>query len=264
MPPAHTVAGVRRRRFCKLDAARIAARNEYIAEQEKPKSQRRSLREIGAIHGVPYQTLARLVAGGRTQAEYIAAKQTLTVAEEAVLETFLAERARRGFPLTNRAATEKAQSILLARGVTKPLGVLWIHRYLKRHPRLQKYRTTPLERTRANGLNPTAVREYFEVVEEIFAAHNPEPFQIYGMDEVGINLGLGGRLSVIGEVGKRVQHDQTEGERENVTVIETICGDGTYLKPTVIFKGKNLMQSWGDVNPDDAKWGFDWSAEGKD
>ncbi|KAF9504723.1 hypothetical protein BS47DRAFT_1249117, partial [Hydnum rufescens UP504] len=37
--------------------------------------------------------------------------------------------------------------------------------------------------------------------------------------------------------------------RENITVLDTICADGTYLKPVVIFKAKQLSAGWVCNNP---------------
>ncbi|KIO18048.1 hypothetical protein M407DRAFT_84348, partial [Tulasnella calospora MUT 4182] len=44
--------------------------------------------------------------------------------------------------------------------------------------------------------------------------------------------------------GQGVQHKQQDVEREIVTVLETICADDTYLRPTIIvFKGRNLLKN---------------------
>ena len=53
---------------------------------------------------------------------------------------------------------------------------------------------------------------------------------------------------VIGTAGKCVQHQQKTGNRENITVIVTICADGTSMPPAVIFKGlKYLIKKIGLV-----------------
>lgn len=40
-----------------------------------------------------------------------------------------------------------------------------------------------------------------------------------------------------------------DGNRENVTIIECICADGTSILPLYIFKGKCLQQSWIESDP---------------
>ncbi|KAI4519568.1 hypothetical protein K525DRAFT_205727, partial [Schizophyllum commune Loenen D] len=50
---------------------------------------------------------------------------------------------------------------------------------------------------------------------------------------------------IVGRKSKGRAHQQSGGSRENITVIVTICTDGTALPPTVIFKGKGYQVSWG-------------------
>ncbi|KAI5822183.1 CENP-B protein, partial [Schizophyllum commune Tattone D] len=62
---------------------------------------------------------------------------------------------------------------------------------------------------------------------------------------------------VVGAKSTGRAHQQTGGSRENVTVIATICADGTALPPTVIFKGKGYQVSWGmQDNPLRASIGY--------
>ena len=50
-----------------------------------------------------------------------------------------------------------------------------------------------------------------------------------------------------------MQHLQSSHNRELVTVITTICADGQALKPSIIFKGKNLQEAWVKDNPMNAQ-----------
>ncbi|KAJ7258843.1 hypothetical protein C8J57DRAFT_997470, partial [Mycena rebaudengoi] len=61
-------------------------------------------------------------------------------------------------------------------------------------------------------------------------------------DESGFAFGDQGCQGVIGHRGTKVQHKQGGGDKENITVIVTICADGTYLKPTIIMKGQHLQK----------------------
>jgi hypothetical protein len=72
---------------------------------------------------------------------------------------------------------------------------------------------------------------------------------IYGTDESGIQEGIGLKERVYRATGKKVQHQQRSGGRENITVIVTICADGTSLPPAVIFKGEGYQMSWKQDNP---------------
>ena len=57
---------------------------------------------------------------------------------------------------------------------------------------------------------------------------------------------------IVGHRGSKIQHKSGSANRENVTALVTICADGTTLKPTVIFKGRNFMKSWGEDNLSEA------------
>jgi len=78
------------------------------------------------------------------------------------------------------------------------------------------------------------------------------PGNIYGLDESGSPLSDQGTQCVIGHRGTKTQHAQDSTEHKNVTAILTICADGIVLKPSIIFKGQNVMKKWGDNNVSDA------------
>ncbi|EJD39463.1 DDE-domain-containing protein, partial [Auricularia subglabra TFB-10046 SS5] len=74
------------------------------------------------------------------------------------------------------------------------------------------------------------------------------------MDESGFQISVLMRRMVTGgktAAGpkKKIQHAQSGSNRELVSVIATICADGTAVTPAVIFQGKNLMSSWVVNNP---------------
>ncbi|KAE9402187.1 hypothetical protein BT96DRAFT_780438, partial [Gymnopus androsaceus JB14] len=81
---------------------------------------------------------------------------------------------------------------------------------------------------------------------------------MYGMDESGFLPSNQGCQRVLGRRGTKTQHKQGNANRENVTVIVTICGDGTTLKPTIIFKGKNFIVSISDNSWTDTELALQW------
>ena len=76
---------------------------------------------------------------------------------------------------------------------------------------------------------------------------------IYGSDESVFQTGTGlSNEKVIGAAGKRIQHQQKTGNRENIIVVVTICADGTSVPPAVIFKGSKYLIKWKQDNPTNA------------
>jgi hypothetical protein len=41
----------------------------------------------------------------------------------------------------------------------------------------------------------------------------------------------------------------TDGNRENVTVVECVCADGTAIRPTYIFQGSYVLAKWKEGDP---------------
>lgn len=69
-------------------------------------------------------------------------------------------------------------------------------------------------------------------------AHRLQPEDIYNFDEKGFMLGMGHKVRCITTRGRNAGRLMQDGNRETVTIIETICADGTVLRPLIIWKGK--------------------------
>ncbi|EIM85446.1 uncharacterized protein STEHIDRAFT_34272, partial [Stereum hirsutum FP-91666 SS1] len=72
---------------------------------------------------------------------------------------------------------------------------------------------------------------------------------IYAMDEVNFLPGVSRKVRVIGRRGVKNTYQMSGGERTSLTVMAPICADGSYLFPTVIFKGKGMLKKWRENNP---------------
>lgn len=164
---------------------------------------------------------------------------------------FLKASADRGLPLAHSAITQYAQLIVSRRlgADAKTLGKGWSYAFLDRHrDELAAHWSKPLDMQRAQCLNPAAVEHWFNLVEEFVVKLGIKPENLYGMDESGFPTGVTGKERVIGARGIKTQHKVGGADRENITVIVTICADGTTLRPFVIFKGKNVMTKWTEDN----------------
>ena len=156
---------------------------------------------------------------------------------------------RRGIPLTPTTLQEYASEIAEA-----PVGASWVKRFLGRHPDVKVRWTTSLEACRANSLNAPLVREYFNILNELVTKHDIPPENIYNMDEKGLLLGIGRRVAALVDRDQKTLYKVEDGSRELVTVIETICADGTALHPTFIFKAARQDLSWVHDNPSHARY----------
>lgn len=224
------------------------------ALSDPPKPPERSIRSVAIEFRVDPTTLGRRLDGGVSMNEFNRTKRHLTEAEERVLLDHIIGQAHRGFPLTHRMLEERSNAILQVRkGPDFTVGVSWVSRFLEIHlEELSVYWSNPLNRSRASGLNPTAVGWYYDTLEKLQREHNIPEENWYAADESRIAMGVTATVQVIGPAGQKMQHKQQDGEREIVTVMETICPPGEALRPTIVFKGKNLLHKWGLNNDCDA------------
>jgi hypothetical protein len=209
-----------------------------------------SLRKAAGPEGfqVPRSTLTNRFNGIRTRKEAHAHQQNLAPAQEGVLVEWIKVMGRRGVPFTQRALQDFASDIC-----GKPVGDSWPKRFLARHPDLKVKWTTSLERCRAQSLNPTVVHEYFSLLQDLINEYQIKPENIYNMDEKGVQLGIGSRVAALVDRDQKTAYQLEDGNRELITVIETICADGTALRPSVIFQGAWRNLEWGRTNPCDAR-----------
>lgn len=240
----------------------------YLAELEKkePRGLRTIIAEVQAECfeqtrvSVPLarSSVQNRANGMQSLREFNAKKQWLTPEEEDQIVTFAIETARRGFPLTNRHLKEYADAICQARyGQDFPedgVGKQWTHGFLLRaHDKLSGYWSHSLDHSRARAVNPETKKTYFKLLKE--ALYGEQGGQlldaelIYGVDESGFQQGVGVKERVIGPARAGIQYQQRSGGRENITVVVTICADGTALPPAVLFKGVGFQVSWKQDNP---------------
>lgn len=245
----------------------VQAVSMYQAEQEKPKKERKGLRTVCQLVEKEYysksrkwvkldhKTLSRLASGGQSMADFnFTTKAWLTREEEEVVVQHVLELAERGFPVTHRRLKEHVDELLRARlGSKFPMGgvgVNWTGRFVQRHSgRLGTYWSRGLDNARGRAVNETTHKAWFELLGDTLKKYNIEEDCIYGADESGFAPGCGTKKFVIGGKGQKVQYQQRDGNRENITVMVTICADGTSQPPAVIYKGKAFLAKWNQENP---------------
>ena len=246
----------------------------YTAEEQRalaPGEKKQSLRQIckdasdahfaetGRRIPLAHNTLARHAKGGVTLTQSNQAKSWLTAEEEESIINFTIEVAQRGFPLSPRRLKEHCEAVLQYRlGKNFPeegLGRDWGNRFItKHHNRLGMYWSNALDSSRGRAVNPVTKEEYFRLLKDVREEYNIPDELVYGADETGIQSGIGIAERVIGPARIKIQHQQRSGTRENITVLPTICADGTSLAPTVIYKGEAFQTKWLQENPLDARY----------
>lgn len=179
-----------------------------------------------------------------------ALKRKLTFAEERVLVDWILASADHAMPLTLKKITEHANGILEGRGAPyKPVGRSWVERFLDWYcNEVQTHWSRPLATECARALNKDVVVHWYDLIKEKVIAKGIKPENTYRMDESGFPPSDQGIQRVVGQHGAKMQHKAGSANCKNVTVLVTICAYGTALKPTIIFKGQNILKKWGENN----------------
>lgn len=212
-----------------------------------------SMRKFSQVHSVNRSTLARhLNDTCATKTDSSQRKQKLSPEEEDVLVHTIIENAHRGFPLTHDRVARIANEILKARtGAGDHVGKTWVDRFIDRHEdELHTYWSRHLPGNRA--VNPTNVRRWEDIIEEEVVVPGIRPEDMYGMDETHMPPEFAQMRRVIAGRGKNLQYEQGGSSRETITVLITICADGSTLRPNVIFKAKRYAPEWFEANVADA------------
>ncbi|EPQ54119.1 hypothetical protein GLOTRDRAFT_94485 [Gloeophyllum trabeum ATCC 11539] len=223
------------------------------------------LLETGNEVKLNFKTLSNLTKGGQKLADFNAEKSWLTASEADLVIEYAQEVAARGFPLSHRRLREHVEDICRAKfgAEWEGLGENWTYQFIEKHSeRLSCYTPRPLDTSRAQAVNPIFMAEYFWLLSDILEMGDDgghiAPECCFRVDESGFQSGLGGASNnrVIRASGKKVQYEQQDGNQENITIIITICADGTSLPPAVILKGQAYQSNWTQENPANAFLGY--------
>ncbi|KIJ58868.1 hypothetical protein HYDPIDRAFT_101866, partial [Hydnomerulius pinastri MD-312] len=106
-----------------------------------------------------------------------------------------------------------------------------------------------LEQCRAQALNRTTVRGFFQLLREVVEEYKIPMENIYNMDEKGIQLGIGSRIAAFIDRDQATVYNIEHGNRELVMVIEAVCADGSFLHPLVIYQAARRDLEWPRNNP---------------
>ena len=207
--------------------------------------------EIARICNVPKETLHRHIAQLPTHLESAAECGWLNHTESQLLINHILTCADSGFLHQRKDIGQHALKIAHIRHPNlAALGQGWVDRWIAwNHDQLRMHWSSNLDHSRAAGVNPTAVKHWFELLASAFEEYQFIPENMYGFNESGFPFGGDGpKQRVVGRTDASIQHIQHGGNCENVTIMVTICGDGTATCPTVIFKGKRMFSNWASSN----------------
>jgi hypothetical protein len=192
-------------------------------------------------------------------------RRVLNNQQEQVLLGFITEQCERCLPPTSALVSALASEL-----ANKQVSTNWCSRFVARHKLLLDSRYVHnMDLSRHKADSEASFKQYFSVIGAKIEEYNLTPENIYNMDEKGFMLGAcqKGRRILCRETykDKKLVTAGHDGSRQWVTIIATICADGTAVQPAIIYKSGsgNIMESWlEDFNLDDDEASFSCSANG--
>jgi hypothetical protein len=207
-----------------------------------------SQRAAAKAWGVPRSSIQRRLQGSVPHAIAHQQQQRLTPEQEAFVVDWILEEDARSLPLSHARVREMATRILILGGDHQPLGQRWISSFLTRQPRVSSIVGRSIDTLRAEAATPAQILAFLELFHRTRIELNIRVEDIWNMDETGIALGVCTNSQVIARAGKRKAYIKTPGDREWVSILETISAAGQKLRCMVIFKGKSLQTTWFSSN----------------
>jgi hypothetical protein len=148
-----------------------------------------------------------------------------------------------------------AERVQVASAILSKLGYNWVYRFIKRHPELKSSYNRKYDYQRAKCEDPVVVKGWFLLVRNTIAKYGIVDEDIYNFDETGFQMGVITTSKVVTSAEAERTDAIQPGNREWVTVIESVNSTGWVLPPMIIFKAKLHQKSWYDNLPLDWRIG---------
>ena len=151
-----------------------------------------------------------------------------------------------GFPFSLRQMEDYANMIIrvqLGDNFSEDgVGKNWMSQFIDKHAdKIHLFRTGKLDKKHAGAVNPTTAEAWFKLLGDYINKYNFSPSCIYGSDETGFQIGGAYARYVIGATGERTVYEIVSEDCETITVLVTICVDGSAIPPLVIFQGQTFF-----------------------
>jgi len=212
----------------------IAAIDSQISEE--PLSYRAAAEEFG----VDRTTLSRRHQGCQAaRTTQTANGRLLNNKQEEGLVTYIGDLTKDGLPPTKSMVRNFASEI-----AGKRVGEGWVTRFINRnkHHLVAKW-VRGLDRTRSKADSGDKYKLYFDLLHRKMREYNILPQNCYNIDEKGFATGiLRNSKRVFSRQqweAKEVRAARQDGSREWITVLASVCADGTALPPGLIYASKN-------------------------
>ena len=171
-------------------------------------------------------------------------RQKLTITEEQTIVRYILDLDSRGFAPRLCEVADIADKLLAVRG-SKPVGKHWAERLVTRSAELKMAFNRAKDRQRILQEDPEIIGAWFKLVEETKAKYSVHDNDVHKFNESGFQMGIIASVKVVTGLERRARPDLIQpGDREWVTLIQSICAARYATPPFIIYKGRVHILAW--------------------
>jgi hypothetical protein len=168
----------------------------------------------------------------------------LTRTEEQTIVQYIHHLDVRGFAPRLCEVEDMVNKLLNVRN-GEPVGKHWATRFVARQNALKMAFNRPKDKQRRLQEDPAVIGPWFTLVAKTIAKYGVQPKDIHNFDETGFQMGVIGSMKVVTGSERHGRPDLVQpGNREWVTVIQSICASGSCTPPFIIYKGRVHISAW--------------------
>jgi hypothetical protein len=222
----------------------------------------RSLRAAATAYGAKYRTLVYRAKGMTYRPETRPNRHNLTKTEEETIIQYILDLDSRGFSPRLSEVEDMANKILGPR-TDRRVGKCWAQRFVTRTKELKMAFTRAKDRQREKQEDPEVLNAWFKRVGKTIEKYSVQPEDIHNFDETGFQMGVIGSMKVVTGSERRTKPTLVQpGDREWVTVINSICAAGYAIPPFIVYKGRVHISAWYEEADIPYDWRFGISENG--
>ena len=203
-----------------------------------------SVRRAAQIYQVCRKKLGRRQQGIQSRSDTMTNSRKLSDLEEQKLVEYILDLDSRGFSPRVSGVEEMANLLRVDRDAS-PVGKRWAGNFIKRHPELKTRSFRRYDYQRAKCEDPVAINAWFRLVANTIAKYGIQLEDIHNFDETGFMMGIIASGMVVTGTERRGNPKMMQpGNREWVTVIQSISAQGWAAPPLIVVAGQYHLSSW--------------------
>lgn len=216
------------------------------------------INEAARIYNIPKTTLKRRLKKGVLSKGSMGRNSVLGLENEQKIVGHITKLQASGFSPSRDTVKSMAFELANKLGIqhtfnseNRMAGFDWLQSFLRRNPKLSIRKSEGISKNRALGMNKSVVKEYFDLLEKTMIENDlvNKPGNIFNMDESGLQLN-NKPGQVIALKGSKCVSTITSGEKgETISIVCCFNGEGNYIPPYCIIKGKNKKKEFSDGMP---------------